>query len=59
LSRLKDFRGPKQNGLVTPATLFRGFTHGDSAGPYVSQFLLKPLGYGAIRIEQKLNTYLR
>jgi hypothetical protein len=58
LSRLKDFRGPKQNGLVTPATLFRGFTHGDSAGPYVSQFLLKPLGYGAIRIEQKLNTYL-
>jgi hypothetical protein len=27
-------------------------------GPYVSQFLLKPLEYGAIHIDQKINTYL-
>jgi membrane-associated phospholipid phosphatase len=33
---------------------FRGFTHNDSAGPYVSQFLLKPIPFGAFRIEQRL-----
>ncbi len=58
LSSLVDFRGPKQGGRVTPKTLFRGFTAGDVVGPYVSQFLLKPLEYGAIHIEQTLNTYL-
>ncbi len=58
LSRLADFRGPKQGGKVTTKTLFRGFTAGDVTGPYLSQFLLKPLQYGAIDIEQKINTYL-
>jgi hypothetical protein len=58
MSRLRDFRGPKESGKVTPQTLFRGFTPGDVTGPYVSQFLLKPLEYGAIHIEQKINTYL-
>jgi hypothetical protein len=38
-----DFRGPRDaaTGNVTRETLFRGFTPGDLAGPYVSQFLLK------------------
>jgi hypothetical protein len=58
LSKLSDFRGPKESGRVTANTLFRGFTAGDAAGPYVSQFLLKPLEYGAIHIDQKINTYL-
>jgi len=58
LSKLVDFRGPKEGGKVTANTLFRGFTAGDVAGPYVSQFLLKPLEYGAIHIDQKINTYL-
>ena len=58
LSRLSDFRGPKQGNKVTAQTLFRGFTPGDVAGPYVSQFLLKSLEYGAIHIDQKINTYL-
>jgi hypothetical protein len=58
LSKLADFRGPKQSGKVTANTLFRGFTSGDLTGPYVSQFLLKPLEYGAIHIDQKMNTYL-
>ena len=58
LSRLSDFRGPKQGNKVTPQTLFRGFTPGDVTGPYVSQFLLKPLEYGAIHIDQRINTYL-
>ncbi len=40
-----DFRGPKTNGKVTPATLFRGITAGDLVGPYLSQFLLKQAQY--------------
>ncbi|MCW3111056.1 MAG: phosphoesterase, PA-phosphatase related protein [Segetibacter sp.] len=42
------FKGPKQSGLVTPQTLFRGNTSGDLVGPYVSQFLLKPIPYGTV-----------
>lgn len=36
-----DFRGPKEDGKVTPKTLFRGLTDGDLRGPFISQFLLK------------------
>ncbi len=57
LSRMSDFRGPKENGRVTPLTLFRGFTTGDLIGPYVSQFLLKTVDFGAVTVEQKFNTY--
>ena len=53
LSKFSDFRGPKQSGLVTPATIFRGNTRGDQMGPYVSQFLLKDIPYGTLRISQK------
>ncbi|HEX4802618.1 MAG TPA: vanadium-dependent haloperoxidase [Myxococcaceae bacterium] len=59
LSRMSDFRGPKENGRVTPRTLFRGFTAGDLIGPYVSQFLLKTVDFGAVTVEQKFNTYTR
>ena len=58
LSRLSDFRGPKENGRVTPHTLFRGFTAGDLIGPYVSQFLLKTVDFGAVTVEQRFNTYV-
>ncbi len=58
LSRMSDFRGPKENGRVTPHTLFRGFTAGDLIGPYVSQFLLKTVDFGAVTVEQKFNTYV-
>jgi hypothetical protein len=47
-----DFRGPRIGGLVTPQTLFRGFTPGDLNGPYISQFLLKPIPYGTLTIPQ-------
>ena len=40
---------------TTPARVFRGPTKGDLDGPYVSQFLLKPIPYGAGRIEQRYN----
>ena len=46
LSNFSDFRGPKVNGKVTPATLFRGDTPGDLAGPYLSQFLWANVPYG-------------
>ena len=58
LSTLSDFRGPKMAGNVTAQTLFRGFTPGDLAGPYVSQFLLLPFEYGAIHVDQTFQTYL-
>ena len=44
-----SFRGPKENGKVTPNTLFRGVSQssegfqGDTTGFYLSQFLLQPL----------------
>jgi len=54
LSRLSDFRGPKIGRLVRPSTLFRGFTPGDLNGPYISQFLLKPIPFGAQAIDQQM-----
>jgi hypothetical protein len=56
LSTLSDFRGPKIGGSVTRDTLFRGFTPGDLSGPYISQFLLKPIPFGAQLIEQSMRT---
>jgi hypothetical protein len=54
LSKLSDFRGPRYGKRVTPATLFRGFTPGDLAGPYISQFLLKGAPFGAQYVEQRM-----
>lgn len=49
-----DFRGPKNTvNLVTHRTLLRGFTPGDLVGPYISQFLLKPIPYGTLTIRQR------
>jgi hypothetical protein len=56
LSRLSDFRGPKQNGQVTPATIFRNSTAGDLAGPWLSQFLLLDFNFGANRFSQQMKT---
>lgn len=56
LSRLPALRAPRQGRQVTPATLFRGNAAGDLAGPYVSQFLLKPVPYLPLWVEQKVRT---
>ena len=56
LSAFSDFRGPKQAGQVTPATIFRGNTPGDLAGPYLSQFLLKECPFGSLTISQRQQT---
>ena len=57
LSKLSNFSGPKVNGKITPQTLFRGFTAGDTVGPYLSQFMVRPVPYGAQAIEQKIVAY--
>lgn len=58
LNKLSNFTGPKLNGQVTPGTLFRGITPGELIGPYISQFLLRPVGFGAITpLAQKYDTY--
>jgi hypothetical protein len=57
-NKLSDFTGPKVNGQVTPGTLFRGTTPGELIGPYISQFLLRPVGFGALSpFAQKYDTY--
>ncbi|MGE0822277.1 MAG: vanadium-dependent haloperoxidase [Candidatus Binatia bacterium] len=58
LNALNDFRGPRIGGVVTPQSLFRGLTPGDVVGPYISQFLVKPVPFGAQGFEQKLKTPL-
>ena len=58
LSTMSDFRGPKIGGLVTPATLFRGFTSGDLVGPYMSQFLLRNIPFGAQGYSNRMYTPL-
>jgi hypothetical protein len=56
LSDLSDYRGPKVDGRVTPRTLFRGDARGDVRGPYLSQFLLRDIQYGTLRIPQRHDT---
>jgi len=56
LSKYSDFRGPKEHGVVTPRTLFRGSTPGDRVGPYISQFLLRDIQYGTLRIPHRHDT---
>lgn len=47
LSALSDYRGPKAGGLVTPDTIFRSAYPGSVGGPWISQFLLKDIAFGA------------
>ncbi|MEO1311219.1 MAG: vanadium-dependent haloperoxidase [Pseudomonadota bacterium] len=53
LNALSETVGPKESGLVTPTTAFRGETPGDLVGPYISQFLLRDIPYGPGVIEQR------
>lgn len=58
-----DFKGAKtnvgagqNNGVVTPALLFRGITPGDKVGPYLSQYFYLPCFFGANEIDQRIVT---
>lgn len=60
LSSLSGYAGPSSNetGLVTPGSINRGLTSGDLVGPFLSQFLLKPIPVGSALVEQKYRTGL-
>jgi len=58
LNALSHFAGPKVNGKVTAATLFRGVNPGDLIGPYLSQFFLLPVTFGNLSVAQKFNAYV-
>jgi membrane-associated phospholipid phosphatase len=53
LSSLPKFSGPRRGGSVTPQTLFRGGARGGFIGPYLSQFLLRDIPFGATKVPQK------
>jgi hypothetical protein len=57
LNNMSDFAGPKVNGKITAATLFRGIRPGDLTGPYLSQFFLLPVAFGTLSVAQKFNAY--
>ena len=50
---LRDLRRFPIFRRLTEATIFRGETAGDAVGPYVSQFLFKPIPFGAMTIDQR------
>jgi hypothetical protein len=56
LSRLTDYRAPKDAGRITPATLFRGNTAGDLVGPWVSQFLWRDVPFGSLTVSHRQRT---
>ncbi|MCI0482815.1 MAG: vanadium-dependent haloperoxidase, partial [Candidatus Dadabacteria bacterium] len=56
LSGFSDFRGPKENGIVTTGSLFRDKYPGCTDGPYISQFLLKDCPFGAQFVDQRIQT---
>lgn len=58
LSRLRDFRGPKVGGLVTPQTLFRAPYAGSVGGPFISQFLLHDIAFGVQVNTQQVQVFL-
>lgn len=53
LNSMSDFRGPKDGGVVTDQTLFRGSAFGCTVGPYLSQFFYLTCPLGAATISQK------
>jgi hypothetical protein len=57
LNNMSDFAGPKVDGRITAATLFRGIRPGDLTGPYLSQFFLLPVAFGTLSVAQKFNAY--
>lgn len=48
----EDFKGPKEDGMVTKKSLFRGVTAGDLVGPYISQFMYLDVPMGNHLIQQ-------
>lgn len=53
MNKMSDYRGPVDNGVITSQTLFRGIGQGETVGPYISQFLLQDVPFGAMTLVQK------
>jgi hypothetical protein len=53
LNGLSAFRGPAVAGKVTTGTLFRGNVVGGLIGPYISQFLWKPIPVNSTLVDQR------
>ena len=45
---------PGATNVITLKTLFRGFTKGDQVGPFLSQFLIRDVPYGAQTIPARI-----
>lgn len=58
LNSLSNFKGPKIGGVVTPQTLFRSTTPGELVGPYISQFLYKPIPDHGRLVQQLYFSYI-
>src|SRR4030095_6002724 len=58
LNSLSNFNGPTVGNVVTPQVLFRGTTPGELVGPYISQFLYKPIPLRGKLVEQLYFFYL-
>lgn len=54
LSRCAAFTGPREDGRVTPRTLFRDAAPGALVGPYVSQFLYLDVPQGPMTVAQRI-----
>jgi hypothetical protein len=53
------YKGPRDiNGHVTTGTLFRGIFPGELVGPYMSQFMITPTGFGQQPLDQLMTTFL-
>lgn len=54
------YKGPRDvNGVVTPRVYSRGILPGDTIGPYLSQFFLRTIPYGAQTIDPKIKSPLQ
>ena len=59
ISGLSVYQGPRNgSSQVTPDLLFRGAFPGETLGPYISQFFIKPTSLGQQPIGQQQTTYL-
>lgn len=47
LSQLREYRGAKAGGVVTPDVVFRADIEGALKGPFLSQFLIKDIPYSS------------
>ncbi len=58
LNAASAFEGPKINGgsRSRRRPLFRGFTAGDAAGPFISQFFIQPFTYGVMPFQGYMTT---